>query len=458
MAGCASTSGKIATKTATTQTAAKVDPKLGVKASPRVVVAGAPIPKGGGRDMVGKPYKVAGKRYIPREQPGYSATGLASWYGDAFHGRYTANGEIYDMNHLSAAHTTMPLPSYARVTSVTTGRSVIVRVNDRGPFHGNRVLDLSKKAAELLGVRRAGVAKVKIDYVGRAPKEGDDTGYLMASYQGPADALPSSAPSTMFASAQPLPGVARKAAPAKAPAAAPVVAQPAQTVLIAALPPPRPALAATGGDYIVVAAADPAEAFFAAGAATTMVAAAPATTLAPTLVAANADEPLPVIQASMRGADEAAAIMATPATAFDAEPAAAAMPGVIVPLPPELPAQRSSYAAERIDGAYAAVDGFDSGMELSDLAARMQLRAQPAAAAPKAAGAIIQLGVFAEAANAARVADQLAAFGQVSVDDVTAGSRTLKRVRIVALADGVSVDTAMAAAARAGVSGAKLLR
>ncbi|MGV2128685.1 septal ring lytic transglycosylase RlpA family protein [Agrobacterium vitis] len=153
----------------------------GVKASPRVVENG-PVPKGGGRRLVGNPYVVAGKVYKPRENPNYEASGLASWYGSAFHGRYTANGEVYDQYGISAAHPTMPLPSYARVTNLDTGSSVIVRVNDRGPFHANRLIDLSDKAAELLDVKGHGTAHVKVKYVGPADMTGHDMPYLMASY------------------------------------------------------------------------------------------------------------------------------------------------------------------------------------------------------------------------------------------------------------------------------------
>lgn len=153
----------------------------GVKASPRVVENG-PVPKGGGRRLIGDPYVVAGKVYKPRENPNYDATGLASWYGSAFHGRYTANGEVYDQYSISAAHPTMPLPSYARVTNLDTGSSVIVRVNDRGPFHENRLIDLSDKAAELLDVKGHGTAHVRVKYVGPADMSGHDMPYLMASY------------------------------------------------------------------------------------------------------------------------------------------------------------------------------------------------------------------------------------------------------------------------------------
>jgi len=156
----------------------------GVKASPLVLSdKRSRVPRGGGREQIGKPYKVKGKWYKPKEDPDYVKVGAASWYGDAFHGRLTANGEVYDMTHLTAAHPTMPLPSYARVTNTNNGSSVIVRVNDRGPFANDRVIDLSKRAAELLDYQHAGVAKVKVEYVGRAPLHGQDDQYLMASYQ-----------------------------------------------------------------------------------------------------------------------------------------------------------------------------------------------------------------------------------------------------------------------------------
>lgn len=180
---------------------AKFSPeKYGVKGSPRMVAAGKPVPKGGGRYVVGKKYKIAGKWYYPEHDPDYKKTGLASWYGPTFHGRKTANGEIFDRNGLTAAHTTMPLPSYARVTNTSNGRSMIVRVNDRGPFHGNRIIDLSERVATLLGTKDQGVGKVKVEYVGKAPLHGQDETYLMASLQGPGAVQPgTSRPGTQIA-------------------------------------------------------------------------------------------------------------------------------------------------------------------------------------------------------------------------------------------------------------------
>jgi len=149
------------------------DPELGVKASPRVA-SGRSLPKGGGHYKVGKPYKVAGRTYVPREDRSYDRTGVASWYGEAFHGRRTANGEIYDMHALTAGHPTLPLPSYAYVTNRDNGRTILVRINDRGPYVGNRIIDLSWRSARELGFTREGLARVRVRYAGRAPLNGND--------------------------------------------------------------------------------------------------------------------------------------------------------------------------------------------------------------------------------------------------------------------------------------------
>ena len=118
---------------------------------------------------IGKPYKVNGRWYRPEEDPDYVEVGVASWYGRDFHGKKTANGEIYDMNLMSAAHTTLPMPSMVEVTNLNNGRKVVVRVNDRGPFARNRIIDLSRAAARRLGFEQDGLARVKVRYVGRAP-------------------------------------------------------------------------------------------------------------------------------------------------------------------------------------------------------------------------------------------------------------------------------------------------
>lgn len=138
-----------------------------------------PLPKGGGRYHVGNTYQVAGRSYYPREDPNYDKVGIASWYGPSFHRRMTSNGEWFDQDYLSAAHPTLPLPSYVRVTNLENNRSVIVRVNDRGPFVGDRIIDMSKKSAEVLGFRDKGRAKVRVTYLGGAPL--DDKGTHLAA-------------------------------------------------------------------------------------------------------------------------------------------------------------------------------------------------------------------------------------------------------------------------------------
>jgi rare lipoprotein A len=181
--------------------ASRVDPRYGVSSSPRVVALGDPVPKGGGTYRVGKPYTVGGRVYVPEEDTEYREEGMASWYGDDFHGRLTANGEVFDMGSLTAAHPTLPMPCYARVTNLHNGKSVIVRVNDRGPYHGNRLIDVSNKAAELLEFKGNGVARVRVEYVGRAPLEGSDDRQLIATLR---TGVPAPSPSTVrIASARP---------------------------------------------------------------------------------------------------------------------------------------------------------------------------------------------------------------------------------------------------------------
>ena len=145
----------------------KRDPFAGI-GSP-MYKGNGPLPKGGGRYQVGEPYEVAGVWFYPQEDPTYDKMGMASWYGPQFHRRMTSNGEWFDMDYFSAAHPTLPLPSYAKVTSLETGKEIVVRVNDRGPFVADRVIDLSRKSAEALGFRRKGTAEVRVQYIGPAP-------------------------------------------------------------------------------------------------------------------------------------------------------------------------------------------------------------------------------------------------------------------------------------------------
>lgn len=221
--------------------------------SPRVVEEGEPVPKGGGAYKVGKPYNVNGRTYVPEENPRYRVEGTASWYGRDFHGRLTANGEVYDMHSISAAHATLPMPSYVRVTNLDNGRSIVVRVNDRGPYHRNRVIDLSIGTAKALNFYHKGIARVRVEYVGRAPLEGSDDAMLVATLR---DGAPAPAPSkVMVAAAKPFipkPGDAASPPPqrsytlssASSQAAKPIsVSEPASPDRAKAKPGPRPVYA-----------------------------------------------------------------------------------------------------------------------------------------------------------------------------------------------------------------------
>ena len=138
--------------------------ELVVHAAKQVGQPPAPGPEAGGY-KVGAPYQVAGVWYYPKVDYAYRETGIASWYGPGFHGRFTANGETYDQNALTGAHRTLPMPSIVRVTNLENGRSVKVRINDRGPFKNGRIIDLSRRAADLLGFTEKGTAKVRVEVV-----------------------------------------------------------------------------------------------------------------------------------------------------------------------------------------------------------------------------------------------------------------------------------------------------
>lgn len=156
-----------------------------------------PTPKQQGNFKVGKPYKVDGEVYKPQETYSFTETGIASWYGPGFHGKKTANGERFDKNELTAAHRTLQMPSLVRVTNLSNGRSLVVRINDRGPFKRSRVIDVSEKAAELLGFKGNGTAKVRIDLLADeskslalAARQGRDTSGVEISMNQPRQTAP----------------------------------------------------------------------------------------------------------------------------------------------------------------------------------------------------------------------------------------------------------------------------
>ena len=167
----------------------------------------------------GPPYQVNGRWYVPAQEPNYNEVGIASWYGPTFHGKDSASGEVFDENEMTAAHPTLPIPSMVRVTNLENGRVVLVRINDRGPFVDDRIIDLSKAAGAALNMHAKGTAKVRVEYVGAAPLNGG--GGLVA-----APAPERVSPERVSMVSTPLAPIARQAAPAPVAAApAPVAGQ-----------------------------------------------------------------------------------------------------------------------------------------------------------------------------------------------------------------------------------------
>jgi rare lipoprotein A len=158
-----------------------------------------------GKYKVGTPYYIDGTQYFPVETFEHSETGIASWYGPGFHGKQTANGEIYDQNDLTAAHRTLQMPSLVRVTNLENGRALVLRVNDRGPYSKGRVIDVSSRAADLLGMKGKGTAKVRVDVLAEESRRiaedarlGKDTrGYEVAlNSRGNVEVTPPGVPSS----------------------------------------------------------------------------------------------------------------------------------------------------------------------------------------------------------------------------------------------------------------------
>jgi rare lipoprotein A len=336
-------------------------------AGPRVAADNRPVQKGGGHYMVGDPYRVAGRTYVPRDYKSYSAVGLASWYGHGFRGRHTANGEVYDVANLTAAHPTLPLPSYARVTNLANGRSVVVRINDRGPFRPDRLIDVSASVAELLGFARAGTAQVKVDYVGPARLDGLDRKMLLASYRGPK----------------------------------------------------------SGDDDAAFAANQPA--------------------IRPVVLAGGSDETFRNRSAGS-GNDADPPILLTPASS-EVDLSQALVPG-------SRPSKSLAPFGLRTSF-YAPAGGMTDAAAAAD-----RLAKSPAAYSTAASHAgghrLIQLGAFADPANASRVADAFRRFGRTEIADISVDGRNLRSVHLIVEDPKIATSTVMAAASAAGLSGARL--
>lgn len=407
----------------------------GVKASPRVVEYGQPVPQGGGRYLVGNKYTVKGKVYTPKEDKNYVAVGYASWYGSAFHGRRTANGEVYDMDALSAASPVMPLPSYARVTNLKNGSSVIVRVNDRGPYERNRVIDLSSKTAELLGVKRHGAVKVKVEYVGPARMEGHDKQMLLATYKparGGAPAAPIPASDTMLA--------------LRAPSTNP-------SIVLAMAPLPRSRPEVNGGvpmdpyNYEIQAASiEPAPAPRAKGKTTLPPVAAPQ-----------------VVEASAGGDGypeggtsygERSLGTYTVSEPDGYQPSAAAEDFY---LPKQKRSASRSYAESPVlSPAQIAAEAM-ARPDDRRLQAALQREVERRAAERSADLVEIQVGVYRSDANASAIGARLQKLGTLRLVDVTVGGQPMRAVRLL-VDPRLDGQAALLAVAEAGAPGAYILR
>jgi len=427
-------------------------------ASPRVVADGDPVPKGGGRYLLGKTYSVAGRSYTPREKPGYSAVGLASWYGDAFHGRRTANGEVYDMASISAAHPTLPLPSYARVTNLRNHASMIVRVNDRGPFHGHRIMDVSERVAHYLDFKRFGTAQVRVDYLGPASIAGSDDRKLVATLRTNGDLAPSplgqspvlvasaekslvdraafneagAGGSFALASAEARPAIDAPAAEQPVIRPAPVVetAPPRSAPLLVAanvpLPPDRPYDVGTGSQ-LLVASARP--------------------VVVPQPVARPAAESIQVASLSRREVAPAAPVSSGPASGGQALGFASRSS-----VPVSVPASFNAPANAQMATLYYAQPepvGSRFGVKGDPLARVKSTGLVPFAAVPTPrADLVVTAGVFREEANARRLAGQLGRLA--SMKTMMLGNQAVYVVSVGPFRSQAEAEAARAEAVRAG--------
>src|SRR5580658_8226007 len=201
---------------------------------------------------VGEPYQIKGVWYYPAVDYNYDKTGTASWYGEQFHGRYTANGEIFDLNQLTAAHTTLPMPSIVQVTNLENGRSLQLRVNDRGPFVDGRLIDVSRRAAQLLGFESTGTTLVRVkvlkdESIAAAEEAVHGSGQILVADAAPAAAAPVVAPAAAYSAPPAPPSPVEVPAPPSALAAPPLPAPPRQAthmqprlaqIAVAPSPPP----------------------------------------------------------------------------------------------------------------------------------------------------------------------------------------------------------------------------
>lgn len=399
------------------------DAALGVAASPRVTNQETNLPRGGGRDQVGRPYRIGGQLYTPREDPNYDRTGIASWYGDAFHGRLTANGEIYDQHTLSAAHPTLPLPSYVRVTNLENSRSVVVRVNDRGPFAHDRIIDLSSRAADVLDFRNDGVADVRVEFVDRAPLHGQDVAWLEASAQINGVPVGGGDPNVMLARA-PVPAPTPVVAPtqialAAQPVQQPVAQRPAQNFLNTLFQPQASGAAGAPMD-LTPPVRSPVAAFQTPG--------VPATTPTATFAPRPPSGPIPPAAIGFQATDLTTGF--TPRNQSNVH---------------QMARIDSAHLTARTDALEAATQLALQSQTLERLSVGQSANGLVAVSPVTDTGrmAIVQIGIFGDPSNVARLEQALAPLGTVETEQLDRSGRELTNVRLRAPAADAAAERSL---------------
>lgn len=429
---------------------------------------------GRGSYKVGKPYTIDGITYYPTEDMTYSETGIASWYGPGFHGRYTASGEVYDQEGVSAAHKTLPMPSIVRVTNLDNGRTVIARINDRGPFVSGRIIDMSKGGARELGIDVTGTAHVRVEIMRRESEivkqialQGGGITQQMAALANPPDVLDAS-PGPVIASASEPSSPAAPSQPTR-------IASASQPIWSPGDPPPSVPMVTSDGD----AASPPSS-----------VAAAPVAPATPPSIAPAPVAPMSVAAAPVTPAPVASTPLAPPPSTLPAPPsrqvqvAAMPTPPVAAPVAPSPPVRQASWSPQEL----AQTNGVDADLSsgesrpaappstLGNQAAALSgggrhsyapsvPAGQPPAANPRLAapavagqgGLYVQAGAFSQLESAEKVRVGLARFGKVLVTPIQANGRELYRVRLGPMSDTQSADTLRQEMLRAGYRDARVV-
>ena len=419
-----------------------------------------------GRYKVGAPYQIDGVWYYPREDFSYDETGIASWYGEQFAGRATANGEVFDLNDLTAAHRTLPIPSIVQVTNLDNGRSIKLRVNDRGPYARGRIIDVSRRAAQMLGFETNGTAKVRVqivvpDSIQVAAVAGHNSGEDVAT---PGAAAPTEAvaaqsltppPGTATAENKPVlppPAPVAVAAATPAPTAPIIEPAPAPAPSIAAEPVsvPEPILAAKAVPAPVVAAVPP-PVVRSATSPPPILAAAPPIPLSP-----RAQEPIaahPVAQPPTRLAENSAGLPSHRLTPTDSR-APPVQPRAASPHPATMPA----YVVQRIDSPEVPPMPGAEPMPEPMLPEPPPLPGKVTHVPVKATGIYVQAGAFSRADNAHRLESQLRGLGSpIKVVGAAVNGVPVYRVRIGPLSSVDEADQILGRVVSGGAPGAHIV-